>query len=254
MTRQSRYTIKQVADMAGVSVRTLHHYDQFGLLKPSAVGENGYRYYDRENLLQLQHILMLRELDFPLMEIKKLVDHKADRVGAYEEHRRQLMARQVKLARMIQTLDDTIAMMKGYKQMDDQDLLADFSDEKLAEYQEEAKQRWGNTEAWRQSQGKWERLTKDQQEDMKLAQINLQKRFAQAMETGKPVDSPEVQELIKEHRAGINFFYDCSNDMYAGLANMYVADPRFAHNYDRFAPGLAEFVRQAMLASVKVEG
>ena len=138
------YTIKQLADLAGVSVRTLHYYDEIGLLAPGAYGENGYRYYDADALLRLQQILFFRELDFRLDEIKAILDRPDfDVRRALETHRVALEEKSARLKQLIETVDKTISRLKGESKMSDQELFGGFDEEKQAQYTEEARKRWG---------------------------------------------------------------------------------------------------------------
>jgi DNA-binding transcriptional MerR regulator len=239
-------TVHQVAQLTGVSVRTLHHYDQIGLLSPSKIGtSNGYRYYQKAALQRLQHILYFRELEFSLDEIKRMLDAPGfDYQQAYREHRRLLAAKRDRIDRLIATLDHYI-----YKEgtMADQSFDA-FTDKDLSLLKDEAKKRWGNSEAWRQSQERTRHWTKADYDRIKQDG----ERFTAELATlvGQDPAAPQVQLMIAQHRQGINVFYDCSDEIYEGLARMYVEDSRFAAYYQRFHPDLPQFLHRAMLISL----
>lgn len=240
------YTVHQLAQLAGISVRTLHYYDQIGLLEPTGIEENGYRYYESAELAKLQQILFFKELDFTLEEIKQIINApNFDRLAALEEQKKLLELEQKRLTGVIKTIDKTIQTLKGGETMNDDDLYGDLDKKTVEEYKAEAKQRWGHTDAYRQSQERVSKMTKAQMQEIKKAGDELTKELAAAMDL--PVDSPEVQALIKRHHAGIEVFYDCSMEMYRGLGQMYVDDPRFTATYDKYRPGLAIFLRDAIL-------
>ena len=151
-----RYTVKQLADLAGVTVRTLHHYDEIGLPKPSSVGDNGYRYYGEAALYHLQQILFYRELDVPLDEIKRIVGRPDfDVLAALESHRTALRAEAQRVEKLIRTIDLTTRHLKGKVSMSDQQLFRGFSDEQQAEMAAEAEQQWG--ESARASNARWKK-------------------------------------------------------------------------------------------------
>ncbi len=164
--RAKAYTVRQLARMAGVSVRTLHHYDQIGLLKPPARTEAGYRLYGENDLLRLQQILFFRELDLPLAEIKAILDRPGfDQVEALRDHRRMLGERAERLARLLRTVDRTIAKLTGEDNMPitDEELYEGFSPkerEQLQGYEAEARDRWGEMAA--ESQGRVRQMSKAQ--------------------------------------------------------------------------------------------
>jgi MerR family transcriptional regulator, thiopeptide resistance regulator len=156
------YTVKQLSDLAGVSARTLHFYDQIGLLKPSSHGENGYRYYGEEALLRLQQILFFKELDFSLAEIQEIVDRPGfDVLPALGAHRRLLEERATRLKRLIHTVDKTILHLKGELDMSENEYYEGFSEEKQKEYSQEARQRYGEAMV-QESENRWNRLTSEQ--------------------------------------------------------------------------------------------
>ena len=135
------FTVKQLSKMAGITPRTLHYYDEIGLLTPSRVGDNGYRYYGEESLLRLQQILLYRQLDMPLEEIKQIMGRRDfDVLSALESHKSELRRRIARMERLVVTVDDTILHLKGKKDMSKKQLFAGFSDEQQAAYEKEAAQ------------------------------------------------------------------------------------------------------------------
>ncbi|HZG85760.1 MerR family transcriptional regulator [Paenibacillus sp.] len=236
--------VKEVAKLAGISVRTLHHYDEIGLLVPEHVTEAGYRMYSERDLERLQHILFLKELDLPLQRIKAIVDDPAyDRVEALEAHRRLMYEKRDRLDRVIATLDKTIRHAKGEITMSNEEKFEGFDFSKNP-YEQEARERWGDQavdEANRRIQSK----TPEEQQAMGERMNALFAKLA-AVRTLAP-DSDEAQAAVKE-------WYDFLNDniqtysleVFKGLGQMYVDDERFTRNIDKFGEGLAAFLRDAM--------
>jgi DNA-binding transcriptional MerR regulator len=239
------YQIKELAELAGVSVRALHYYDEIGLLKPSGVMKNGYRYYEKPELLRLQQILFYRELDFSLEDIKKILDDPAfDAKEALTKHKQQLIKKRKRVDDLILTINKTIKHMNKKKTMKDEELYDPFRDDDVKKYQTETKLRWGNTEAYRQSMAKVKKMTKAEMEKMKADGRIFTQKLADSMD--KSPENEDVQALIKDHYKGIQFFYDCPLPIYRNLGKMYVNDPRFTTYYDKFRPGLAVFLRDAI--------
>jgi DNA-binding transcriptional MerR regulator len=238
------YTIKQLADLAGVTTRTLRYYDQIGLLIPAGAGSNGYRYYDQGNLLRLQQILFFRELDVPLEEIQRIMSRPDfNPLQALEKHQSALQQRARRLDRLIETVDQTIAGLKGEWEMTDKDYFDGF-DEKQSE--EEIRQRWGDAPQYAESQAKWGGYTKAQKEAIKAEGGRLTVRMV-PLSPQTPPDDPDVQAAIGEYHAYLNkYFYTCEIGFLRNLADMWAEDPRFAVNYERIRPGGAAFIRQAV--------
>lgn len=240
-----KYTVQSLADLAGVSVRTLHYYDEIGLLKPSMVARNGYRYYEEKELLRLQQILFFRELEFPLDEIKRMMSSPYfDPVEALRSHRKLIEVKKKRLEKLLTTITKSIKHMTQNQKMKDEEMYDAFKDPDVAKYQNEARERWGNTDAYKQSMAKVSKMTKAQMEKLKEDSKKFTQKLADAMDKG--MKSKEVQDLIAEHYKGIQFFYDCPLPIYRTLGQMYVDDPRFTVYYDTFRPGLAVFMRDAI--------
>lgn len=239
------YTIHQLAKLAGVSVRTLHHYDAIGLLKPSRLLANGYRQYEEPAWLRLQQILFFRELEFPLGDIKRILEAPSySAMAALREQKKLLQLKQQRFKQLIQTIDQTIHTMSTQQPIQAEELYDVFKDNDVKQYQAEVQERWGNTAAYKQSQQRVSKLTKQQMEKLKADGKKHTQAIADAMSKG--VSHPDVQALIAQSHQGVNFFYDCDYAMFRNLGKMYVEDPRFTAYYEKFAPGLALFMHQAI--------
>ncbi len=239
------YTIHNLAKLAGVSVRTLHYYDEIGLLSPASIQKNGYRQYEEPQLIRLQQILFFRELDFELSEIKEILNRpNYSVIGALQEQKKMIELKRKRLDKLITTITTTITTMQNNQPIKDEELYDAFKDNDVKQYQAEVKERWGNTEAYKQSTAKVAKMTKAEMAALKEKQKNLTERLAAAMDM--PFDSQKAQGLVAEHYQGIQFFYDCPIEMYQNLGQMYVDDPRFTAYYDKFRPGLAAWVRDGI--------
>ncbi len=240
-----QYTVKQLARIAGVSPRALHYYHQIGLLPPDSVGRNGYRYYGTAALLRLQQILFFKELDFSLSDIKQILDRKDfDLVQALLAHRQALGQRAQRLERLVGTIDATIAQIQGGNEMEPKKLFAEFSEEQQKEYDAEAKRRWGNTDAYKESQKRWGSYTVEDKKRIGLEGEAVYRDMVAAMPLGPA--SPQAQSCVARWRQHLRYFYEPSDEMLLGLADMYNDDPAFAATFMRIHPDLASFMRQAI--------
>lgn len=238
------HTVKAVADLAGVSVRTLHHYDEIGLLKPGQVSASGYRLYDEADLERLQQVLFFKELGFGLSEIKAIIDSPGfDRRQALLEHRRLLEERRERINRLIGSVDRTLEAMERGTRMDEKQLFEGFDQ---SQYEEEARQRWGHTDAYKESQRRVKGYTKADWAAIQQESGEIYQGLAALMD--RDPGDPEVQALVARHHRQINDrFYTCGPEIYRGLAEMYVADERFTAFYEQIRPGMAQFLSRAML-------
>lgn len=236
------YTINQLARLAGVSVRTLHHYHALGLLQPAEVAANGYRLYGREELLKLQQILFFKELKFPLAKIREILESpQFDRVEALKQQKKLLELERERMGRLIQTITTTI----NETTMKDDELFEGFDEAKLEEYRQEAEQRWGHTQAYKQSQERWNKLSKEERAQLFKDQDAGMKAMADDMKFGP--ESPEFQKHIDASFKFINEkFYDCSLEMFRNLAVMTTEDERYAGFYRKYHPELPEFRLKAV--------
>lgn len=241
-----RYTVQQLATMAHISVRTLHYYDEIGLLKPSSVAKNGYRQYEQNELVRLQQILFFRELDFPLEEIKRLMDRPNYNVlEALQDQKRMIQLKRKRLDGLVKAIDKTIHSMTNNQKLNDEELYDPFKDNDVKQYQEEVKERWGNTDAYKQSMQRVKKMTKKEMDQLKEDGKKFGVELAEASNTHAP-NSAEAQALVEKHHAGIEFFYACPTSVYRNLGQMYVDDARFTAYYDKFRPGLAVWLRDAI--------
>jgi MerR family transcriptional regulator, thiopeptide resistance regulator len=242
------YTVKQLSELAGVSVRTLHHYDEIGLLIPSTIGANGYRYYDERSVLRLQSILFYRELDFPLEQIKAIVDRPSfNALAALEEQRKALAGKLGRLHRLLGAIDQTISHLKGEKQMTPKQLFAALTPEQENAYADEAAARWGE-QAVRASQQKWARYSGSKKEAIRNEGEALYRDLIVAMPLGP--DAPPVQACIARWRKHLGYFWTPNDEQCLGLATMYRDDPAFRKTYDAMHPDLAAFMCEAVAVYV----
>ena len=244
--KRMSYTVQQLANLAGISTRTLHHYDEIGLLKPARIKNNGYRQYEKEELLKLQQILFFRELDFPLHEIAKILASPSfNRKRALQDQKKLIGLKRDRLTKLIKTIDESISSITNKTTMNDKQLYTSFDDAEQQKYAEEAKERWGHTDAYKQSAERVKKMTKEDMGRIKKENDDLMKEIAAAMPKGPK--SKEVQALIAQHYKNLANFYDPNPKIYRGLAEMYVADPRFTAYYEKYAKGLAISMKEAMI-------
>lgn len=238
------FTVKQLSKLAGVTPRTLYHYDDIGLLKPSQIGENGYRYYGEESLLRLQQILFYRELDMPLDEIKRIMGrHDFDLLPALESHKYELAKRIERLGRLLRTVDDTIAHVKGEKEMSKRQYFQAFSDEQQAEYEKEAAQKY-DMNTVKASQKKWQSYTTVDKQRIGEEGNDITEALLQSMPKGP--SSPEAQAALERWRQYIGNFWVPNDEQFAGLIDLYNDDPRFKANFDKVDPNLVAFMKEAV--------
>ena len=245
---QAAYTVGELADLAQVTIRTLHHYDAIGLLAPSGRTSSGYRLYGHEELEQLQQILLYRELDFSLDAISRIMlDPTFDRRAALVAQRGQLAARAGRTQAILAAIDAALNAMDKGEHMNDADMFEVFGDFDPQQYDAEARERWGDTDAYRESARRTAGYTKDDWKQIKADGDAVARDLAARLAAGADPGDADVQSLVDRHREQIDtWFYPCSIDMQVNLGDMYVADARFAATYDRYQPGLASFLRDAI--------
>ncbi len=238
------YSIKELADLAGTTTRTLRYYDQQGLLEPARIGTNGYSYYDRGNLLTLQQILFFRELDVPIKEIQFLLSRPDFQLlRSLENHQRAIQERISHYQELLDTIQRTISDLEGETKMNGSDYFKGF-DEK--EFQAEAQERWGSTPQYRDSLRRWSSYSEEQKEEIKQLGGEIARRLVTENPLAQPKDR-DVQAAANEYYQYLNqYFYSCEVEFLRNLADMWVHDPRFAVNYERIREGGAEFARQAI--------
>ncbi len=271
-----RKSISEMAKLSGVSVRTLHYYDEIGLLKPSEIiPETGYRYYDENSMETLQQILFYRELDFPLKDIEVIMNaSEYNKEDALLKQRELLMLKRRRLDKLIRLLS---ANLKGDTSVKDEpftrrfvpargstqsllcaksraemEITMSFKEFDMNEindakekYVAEVKEKWGSTKAYEQSQNRTGGYSKEDWKKVSEGMDELLKKFA--AKVGNNPGCEEVQKLVAEWKQYItDTYYDCTNEILAGLGQMYVEDERFKKNMDRFGSGTAQLICDAI--------
>lgn len=251
-----RWTVSQLARLAGVSVRTLHHYDEVGLLRPSARSEAGYRLYADEDLARLQQVLIYRELELPLDQIARILDDPAfDARAALEMQRQLLVQKSVRAQVLITAVDAAIDRLDRVARgetttMTEQEAQTLFDGFDPAAYEAEAQEKWGDTDAYRESRQRTASYGKRQWDAIKSEGRALYEALARAMAAGTSADDPAAMDIAEDHRRHIDrWFYSCPHAIHVELGEIYVNDPRFTANIDATRPGLAAYLRDAIRAN-----
>ena len=241
------YTVGTVARLAHVSVRTLHHYDELGLLKPSGRSDSGYRLYTDADLAQLQQVLFYKELGFSLDEIAgALGDPAFDRLEAFRRQRELIADRVTRLEAMLDLIDRAVAAENGGIALSKEEMFEVFGDFDPTEHEAEVKERWGETDAYKESTRRTARYNKADWQRFKDESEEINTAIAALIDEGVAPDDPRAMDAVERARLQIDeWFYPCSREMHANLGEMYVADPRFTQTYEDMAPGLATWVRDA---------
>lgn len=251
------WSIQQIARFAGITSRTLRHYDEIGVVPPSRIGSNGYRYYDEHALVRLQRVLLLRELGLGLPSIAKILAHEEDEASALTTHLSLLRQQQDRLARQIAAVEHTITALQG-----GEDLMAEtmFEGFDHTQYKDEVEQRWGN-DSYARSDAWWRGISDEERSAWKVQVEQLGRDWIVAAEAADiTAESPEAQELARRHIDWLRSVPGTPvagpggdlNAYVRGLAEMYVADERFAANYGGVEG--ASFVRDALLAYIERTG
>lgn len=241
-----KYTVNQLGELASISVRTLHYYDEIGLLTPSFVAKNGYRYYEDKELIHLQQILFFRELDFPLADIKRMLNRPHfDMVAALRDQKKLMRLKRDRLDGLIKSIEKTIISVNSNKTPNSEEMYDAFKDGDVKQYQDEVKQRWGDSGAYKQNMARVSKMTKAQMDKLKEDGKKFTQKLANESKDVDPA-SDEAMKLVAEHHKGISYFYECPVEMYRNLGQMYVDDARFTAYYDKFRPGLAAWLCDAI--------
>ncbi len=236
------FTVGELARLTGITVRTLHHYDEIGLVIPSERTAAGYRMYVEADVLRLQQVLLFRELGLPLDEIASAIDT-ADREALMRQHRSVLLAKRARIDAMLAAMD---AYTGATMQPDDVKSMFDGFDPK--QYEVEAREKWGETDAYKEAARRTAKYGKAEWAELRAEADSIYRRLAALM--GTPVGDAAVQALVEEHRRHLErWFYPCAVAMHKGLGQMYVGDPRFTANLDKVAPGFARYLADAIAAS-----
>ena len=232
--------IKEFADFTGVSVRTLHYYDEIGLLLPAVVDRyTGYRFYDENSLLRMQEILFYRELDFSLKSIGEILSSpNYDKSKALTEQKHLLTLKKERLERLISAIDGAV---KG------ENVMKAFDNSEFEKHKAEAKEKWGKTDAYKEYAERTKDYSKQKWNEIAEGMDHIMAEFAICMKKSETPDSEEVQNLVKMLQSHITEnYYLCTNEILAGLGQMYVADERFKNNIDKHADGTAAFICEAI--------
>lgn len=244
MNNKQHYTVRQLAHMAGVTPRTLHYYDQIGLLSPQRNPDNDYRLYDRQSVLRLQQILFMRELGLSLEQIGRVLDSPDYALlPALEQHRQALQERQQRLARLIGTVERTIAHMKGETDMPTEELFSGFSEEQQKEYEAEIEQRYGD-KYLKESQRRWGSYSEEKKRQIMAEGEAIYRDLAVAIPLGPT--SPQAQATVARWHQHLRYFYEPTVEILRGLGNGYADDPAFANRFAKLHPDLPEFLREAI--------
>lgn len=236
-------TVKEVSKQTGVSIRTLHYYDQIGLLAPTEVTKAGYRLYDNTALERLSQILLFRELEFPLKEIKEILDSENfDRTKALEQQielltlKKQHLENLIEFAREIKTT--------GVKKMD----FTAFDTSEMEKYAKKAKEQWGDTKAYQEFEEKDKNRSKEEMQDITRGLMNLFTEFGALMNNGVKPEQEKAKEQVRKLQNYITeHFYHCTNEILQGLGQMYAAGGEFTENIDKAGgEGCAKFVSTAI--------
>lgn len=256
MTRSRTYHVKDLARAAGVSVRTLHHYDAIGLLVPGARTAAGYRLYTDADLLRLQQILISRELGLSLEDIRRsLDDPRFDQKAALLEQRELLKDRVQQTEAMIRAVDVALRALDGDSQKGVTNMEDLFEGFKPSQYDEEVQRQWGESEAFVESKKRVGRYTPDDWKALKAEQAAIYDEACSAMRAGTPPSDAVVMDIAERHRMSIDrWFYPCSHTMHRGLARMYESDDRFRQSIDTHGEGLTAFLAEAIRANASRGG
>ncbi|HEY8652884.1 MAG TPA: MerR family transcriptional regulator [Dermatophilaceae bacterium] len=248
-------TVGQVAEQLGVTVRTLHHYDAIGLVVPSERTSARYRLYTVDDITRLQHVVVYRRLGFALEEIPLLLDDRAAAddgavIGHLRRQRAAVMSRLDEMRDLVTAIDRALEKeMSGIK-LTKEEQKELFGDGFSEDYADEAEQRWGGTEAWKQSQNRTSKYTKEDWAEVKAEMDATNAAFVSAMTDGEPATSERAMDAAEAHRLHIqNRFYDLTPESHRNLGDMYLADPRFTKTYEDIRPGMAQYVRDAIHAN-----
>lgn len=241
------FKVKEVSNITGISVRMLHHYHKINLLNPSSVSEAGYRLYDYKDLEKLQQILIYRELDFPLKEIKDILDNKDFNLKkALLSQKKLIIEKRNRLNNIIETIDKTIKSVEGEYIMDNKGMFEGLNvNDHIEKYEIEVQDRYGKEEAYKECSEKTRGYEKDKWNKINSEIDSLYKNLSTMKD--RDVSDNEVQELINQWRNLISEnFYNCTVEIFRGLADMYIYDERFTKNIDKYGEGFTEFLSEAM--------
>ena len=243
-------TVGEVAELTGVTVRALHHYDEIGLLSPSERTAAGYRLYSDADLVRLHAIVNWRDMGFGLTDIAEMLDDQGVDVSiALKRQRERLLDRSDRLGAMIEALEAAIDEHDRGMSMKDDTVIEIFDGFEPAEHEDEVRERWADTDSYVESRRRTSDYSADDWKRFKQRNQENLDDFVAMMKAGSPPDSPEAQEAARRHGALIDeWFYPITPEIHLGLAESYVTDPRFEATYEAAATGLARYIRDAIVA------
>lgn len=240
--RPTEWSIQDIARMAGTTSRTLRHYGDKGLLAPSRVGGNGYRYYDQSALIRLQRILLLRELGLGLPAIAEVLDGQQDGASALHGHLQWLEQERERIGRQIESVRTTLRKTEGGEQLMAEEMFDGFDH---TQYEQEVTERWGR-DAYEKGDRWWRSLTDTEKKEFQQRQIDIATDFAHAAQAGEAVDGDRAQAITQRLHDWLAVTTTPTKGYFIGLGELYVSDPRFTANYDQHGSGTAEYIRDAM--------
>ena len=252
--KKSFFTVSEVARLANISVRALHHYDEIGLLRPSGRSEAGYRLYAPADVQRLQQVMSFRLLGFPLEEIRRLFgDPEFDVRAALLLQRRLLTEKLEQAQALVAAVDAALdALNESTNKPEVETMFRPFADFDPTVYEKEAQERWGDTDTHREAARRTARYSREQWAELRAEADGLYQALAARLAAGDPPTAPAVMDLAERHRLHIErWFYPCPTALHRGLGELYVNDPRFTQNIDRYGPGLAKFLREAFSANAE---
>ena len=247
----THWKVSEVARLAHVTVRTLHHYDEIGLLVPSGRSDAGYRLYSAEDLARLHQILLFRELDFSLEAIQRMLEEPAyGRLEALRAQRELLFERIARAESVIGAVDQAIHALEEGKSMSAESMFNGFEDFEHAQYADEARERWGQTDSYKESMRRVKKYTKEDWARLKAEGEAIEAAWADLLTAGRGAEEDAAADVAERHRLHIDrWFYPTSHAMHVNLAEMYTSDPRFEAHYEKRAEGLAAFVAASIRAN-----
>lgn len=247
-------TVGEVAAMLGLTVRTLHYWEERGLIGPSERTWSEYRLYSDEDIARIQQIMVYKATGMPLKQIAQLLDESSDAVTHLRRQRTLLMQQRRKLGQMVRAIDRLLEDAMGQPKLSVEEVAEILGDAAFPTYQGEAQQRWGETDDWTQSQRTASSMSRGQWQEVKAETDALEERLADAMREGLAPQSEQAQALAEEHRAQLARFFPVSHAKHVLIASGYVADPRFQQHYDQRAQGLAAWLKEAIDANAEAHG
>ena len=243
------WSIQEVSNFSKLTSRTLRHFEDIGLLNRIARDRSGSRIYTKENLITLQRIMLLREQKLSLKEIKEILDGTLDDLLALQRHQEFIQDEIVRLHKIEESVAHTILYIQKEREMNANQMFGGFDPSK---YEEEVQERWGESKEYKESTLRTNRYTKEDFAAAKEESDLAIQMFISAMDAGLPPESSEARKAAEAHRQAItNWYYECSYEIQVGLAKMYLADMRFAENYESRRIGLTQYVHDAIEANAK---